>query len=152
MSKQSYSTSGERLRLIVGTFLLVVVALAVLVLLLRFYSRESVYCYRNSLDFRLCITEGVIRYFPTPETISEPSYYFSCGDGPKPPEQEVTFESTLDRDVLRKLFQKHIAEFNYKLADQKGDFTLWYSNGNRSLFLEIESTNSKSTVRASVIE
>jgi hypothetical protein len=153
MDKQSFSKDGVRLGLIgVGGFLLVIAALAVLLFLLRFYSRESVYCYRNSLDFRLGITEAVIRNFPTPETTSPPRFYFSCGDGPKPPEQEVTFESSSDKKVLKKLFQEHIAKFGYRVTDQKDEFTIWYSNANRSLFLKIESTNSASIVRVSVIE
>jgi|GEM_PF-5665892 len=46
--------------------LLVVGAFAILGFLLQFHSRESVYCIRDSLDFRFGITERVIRHFPTP--------------------------------------------------------------------------------------
>jgi hypothetical protein len=123
-----------------------------IVVLGRFQSRETVYCYRSSLDFYFGITERVIRHFPTPQSTSQPRYHFGCGDGPKPPDQTVVFESALGTDALKQIAQQHVLKCGYALSQQEGDFAFWYSKGSKSLYLKIESTGSVSKVHAELSE
>lgn len=138
--------AGGRLRVghAVGTVLALItvcaITLCATIMVGRFYARESVYCYRNSVDFRLGITARVIRHFPMPQTTSEPQYHWGCGDGPKEPDQGVIFETTMNQVAFKQMAQQYILTCGYTLSRQKDDSQFWYSKGaeTESLYLGIE--------------
>jgi len=98
--------------------------------------RESVYCQRGTWDFRVGITEPVIARFPTPSATSE-EFHWGCGDGPKPPDQTITFDSRLPVSNVLALAQRHIASNGFHQTVNRESPGLTFTNGQRWLYLSV---------------
>jgi hypothetical protein len=109
------STITKRLVRSGGAFLCVFIA-CLFLYALKLAFTESLYSRRGSFAFFVTITEPDIRAFPVLDATSEPEYNSSCGDGPKPSSQSISYRSRLSTPEILELAQRHAASCGYTLG------------------------------------
>jgi hypothetical protein len=107
--------------------------------------RESVYCRKGSWDFWSGVTETVIKQFPTPQAVSVPNYHFGCGDGPKRPDQAVSYRSRLSTAELLALAQRHITACGYTAETVTNASGMFYMLGSKTLYLSVTTADDGNT-------
>jgi len=103
-----------------GILLLLGAAFLLLVIFSGF--SESVTCHRGTWNFFVGISEPVIRDFPTASATTEVEYGWGCGDGPKAPEQSVSYNSKLPASELLSIATQHILQNGYVSAPKDSDY------------------------------
>jgi hypothetical protein len=106
---------------------------------------ESLYSQRGSFAFFVTITEPVIRSFPAPDTVSEPQYHSGCGDGPKLPDQAISFRSRVPSAQLLTLAEQHIAACGYSSSTARDFPGLAFASGSKTLYLHVAPADDGST-------
>lgn len=132
---------------IVSFLLIPLAGLSALWLLAGFSLQESVYCQRGSLDYFWGITERVIKYFPTPDLTGVPEFHWGRGDGPKPPDQSVYFDSQAAETNLLATALKHIKQCGFHPTKATNGHC-YFTNGSKYLYLGIVSENGITKVHA----
>lgn len=88
---------------------------------LRLGFSESLYPARGSFAFLITITEPVIRDFPAPGAIEAPVYHYGVGDGPKPPDQSVSYRSRLPAAALEAAVREHLRASGYGVEEARDE-------------------------------
>lgn len=86
---------------------------------LRLGFSESLYPTRGSFAFFVTITEPVIRDFPSPDAVEAPVYHYGVGDGPKPPDQSVSYRSRQPAVALEAAVLQHLRASGYGAEEAK---------------------------------
>src|SRR5688572_218906 len=109
------STTSKRL-IWSGIAFLFVFAACLFLYALKLGFTESLYSRRGSFAFFVTITEPVIRTFPVLDPTSDPQYHSGCGDGPKLPDQAISYRSRLPNSELLARAQRHATSCGYTLS------------------------------------
>src|SRR5690606_23377981 len=91
----------------------------------------------GSFAFLVTVDEPVIRDFPTHGAIGEPLYHHGSGDGPKLPDQALSYRSRLPAAQLLALSQEHIRASGYAPHPTPGAPGLVFVSGTNVLHLRI---------------
>jgi hypothetical protein len=99
------------------TFLLLASVFVIHCLKLAF--SEDLFVKKGSLDYYLVI-ERIIRNFPTRDLIAEEWYYHTCGDGTKPPGNELRFLTRADRETVTRDIDTYLTRNGYERKNGPG--------------------------------
>lgn len=117
---------------------LVLVGLAVVIAPIMF--SESLYTGRGTLAYWLTIHSDVIEQFPLTGLKGEVTYFYSCGDGGKPPANGLLFQSTSDRQTLIQTVDSYLAGCGYTKGGRRmeqGELVVEYTLGKTILELSL---------------
>lgn len=73
---------------------------------------ESLYPSPGSFDWYISVSSA-IRHMPTPGLTGAPQYFTSAGDGPKPPQDEVTFRSSASQPEILRQIRAYLTPLGY---------------------------------------
>jgi hypothetical protein len=90
---------------------------------------EDLYFKRWSVA-HLLFTPSFIEHLPKPNIMGEVVYYHSCGDGPKPPAEGLSFETIASKDQILTEFERYLVQNGYSQDTGPADFLDYqYSKG-----------------------
>ena len=80
---------------------------------LQVWFAEDLYTRAGTLDYYLSINSAFIKNVPKPGAVAEVEYYSSCGDGPKPPAQGVSFLTDADVRSVNAALKAYLEKEGY---------------------------------------
>ncbi len=133
----------------------ILIGLIVLILLSGWYALsigfdEALYTKKGTLSYYLTINSELIKDVPKPKMVGEPSYYSSCGDGPKPPAQGIIYRSRATQEELLKILDQYATEHEF-VKDQKYFIFEHAYDGNKS-FIHFTLTPENGLIQVSFVE
>ena len=131
-----------------GAVLLLCIGGCLLLYALKLSFTESLYSQRGSFAHFVTITEPVIRTFPLFDATSEPQYHSGCGDGPKLPDQAVSYRSRLPTSELLALAQRHVKSCGYSPGSAHDLPGLAFVRDSRTLYLNVTTADDGTTLLA----
>lgn len=100
---------------------------------------EDLYTARGSYSYFLTINSKMIKEFPRIEFVGQERFYYSCGDGPKPAMNGISYTSSADSITIIKKIEEHISGYGFQRMLEpsylKEEF--WYSNRENTFQLQI---------------
>lgn len=117
----------------------IVIALMGIAVIVALYSvrwafREDAYISRGNLFYHVLINSPTIRNVPLDGIVGEPSFYSSCGDGPKWPSEGVSYQTMLSQEEVAESLRKYCASRGLKERNE--------SISHDSVGLDFETSNS----------
>lgn len=107
---------------------------------------ESEHPERGTLAWYILFTGTIIPDVPLEDISDEPQYYSSCGDGPKPPEVNISFLSPKPIPYLQSQMEGYVESKGY--TKQNGI----YRKGTRWVEFSVEHFEGRSLVNLSEFE
>ena len=115
--------------------IVVVCALGVYILLLGL--TEDLYFNKWSVAY-VVFTPAIVDNVPQPQRVGEVEYYHSCGDGPKPMAEGISYETEASNEVLLTEFHNYLSAHGYvKDTAQTGSRDYNYSKDDKTFTFEI---------------
>lgn len=103
---------------IIIVFLLAIVTFSCYAL--KVIGTEDLHTSRNSFAYFIAINSKTIKNVPVINNISEPDFYYSCGDGPKPGANQISYESSATTEKILKNINIYLKDSGYTLdKDQR---------------------------------
>ena len=98
---------------------------------------EDLYFKRWSVAHVL-FTPSFIENLPKPQIVGDVVYYHSCGDGPKPPAEGLSFETTASKDQILAQFDYYLTRSGYSKDIGSSDFLDYqYSKGTTKFYFSV---------------
>jgi len=148
LSKPGFTRMRKRPTLVVAAAVLVVCVCGIALYALKLGFTEDLYFNRWSFA-HLLFTPEIIDNLPHPQRIGAAEFYHSCGDGPKPMAEGVSFESQASKEVILNQFHEYLSRRGYSrdVGDQEfSDYQ--YSKGDKKFSFSIQEEGGKSRVEA----
>jgi len=134
-----------------GVVLLLAVGGCLFLYALKLGFTESLYSQRGSFAHFVTITEPVIRRFPLFGATSEPQYHSGCGDGPKLPDQAISYRSSLSTSELLALAQRHVTGCGYSPGSAHDFPGLAFIRDSKTLYLNVTTADDGTTQLAAEV-
>lgn len=112
-----------------------VCALGFYILLLGF--TEDLYFSKWSVAY-VVFTPAIVDNVPQPQKVGEVEYYHSCGDGPKPMAEGLSYETQASKELLLTEFHAYLSGHGYvKDTEQTGSSDYNYSKDDMTFSFSI---------------
>lgn len=105
--------------LIIG-IVVFLIFLGVLFYTLTIIFSESLYTSRGTFSYYVTIPRE-IRTFPEIGIIGEPKFFYGCGDGPKPPIQEIRYRSNASTAAILEEADSYLRSQGYALSNKNSE-------------------------------
>jgi hypothetical protein len=118
----SFTRRRRRRRLLIALTSIVVVCgggLAVFLASARVCLDESLYTRPGHFAYYACVS-SVIRNAPRVMPVDEPTFFASAGDGPKPPQDEITYMSRAAPSEVIATTAHYLSSVGFSRADPSG--------------------------------
>jgi hypothetical protein len=81
---------------------------------------ESVYTQRGTYAYFVCISP-TIKHVPNPQSLGDVRFYHTPGDGPKLPQDEVSFMSAAPREVIYQQIENYLFQLGYEKLEGRAN-------------------------------
>ena len=102
---------------------------------------EDLYCDRGSFEYYVAIHSGLIKQTPLVQLQGSPRFYASCGDGPKPPANGISYTSNANAEAVKSRLTDYILNDGYVRGDDRtgsGGTVFVRGRGGVELFVSAE--------------
>lgn len=145
MSDQSDRMSTKRksrLIFIIVTIVTISILLVAGISIMKILFAESLYTHKGSFAYYIAIP-SLIKEVPEIDSINKPVYYSSVGDGVKPPQYEVTYQTIGQcKDILEKL-EAYFIKHGFKKNPESAELNIALSNTMSVVHISVKSKGHK---------
>lgn len=100
---------------------------------------EDLYTSKGSYSYFVTIRSKMVQKFPRIGYVGQEEFYYSCGDGPKPPMNGISYTSSADSVTIIKKTEEYISGYGFRRVLEPSYLKdeLWYSNSESTFQLQL---------------
>ncbi len=91
--------------------------------------QETVYTERGTFDYHILLNSEV-KKTPIIAPLSKEVFYYSCGDGPKPPMQEVSYQSSESVELISTTLSEYLRDRGFQRRGNPNETIFFESDNN----------------------